>query len=75
MPPASPAPVAVSIAETARMLGISRSQAYALARAGEIPTIRSLGKLVVPVRWIEAQADVAIAAWERAHPPLRAVAS
>jgi excisionase family DNA binding protein len=74
MPAASPAPVAVPVAEAARMLGISRSQAYQLVRDDKSPTVRSLGKLVVPVRWIEDQVEQALDEWNRRH-RLQAVAS
>jgi excisionase family DNA binding protein len=37
-----------SIPETARMLGVSRALAYELARRGELPTMRSGRRRVVP---------------------------
>ena len=37
-----------TIAETGRLLGIGRNQAYAAAKAGEIPTIRVGKRLLVP---------------------------
>jgi excisionase family DNA binding protein len=37
-----------TIEQAARVLGISRNLAYACARAGEIPTIKLGGRLVVP---------------------------
>lgn len=65
MPSASLAPIAVSIAEAAKAMGISDRHARNLAHAGEIPTIQLGGRAVVPVRWLEAQAEKAIAAAEQ----------
>ncbi len=44
-PPATP-----SVEQTARLLGIGRSAAYAAVRAGTIPTIRFGRKLLVPTQ-------------------------
>ena len=40
--------LAYPVPEAARLLGISRSYAYALVTAGEIPSVRIGGKPVVP---------------------------
>ena len=40
--------LAYPVPEVARLLGISRSYAYALVTAGEIPSVRIGGKPVVP---------------------------
>lgn len=49
-----PKPLAVSLPEAARLLGISKSLAYKLATSGEIPTI-ALGerRKIVPMAAIE----------------------
>lgn len=59
-------PAAVSLEETARILGIGRSSAYRLARTGEIPTVRLGKRLVVPTAWITRTLDAAIAEWDEA---------
>ena len=41
-------PPTLTIPETARLLGISRSAAYRAAACGEIPTIRIGRRLLVP---------------------------
>jgi excisionase family DNA binding protein len=38
----------LSVEETAKVLGISRSTAYELARTGEIPSLRLGRRLLVP---------------------------
>ncbi len=40
--------LAVTVAEAARAIGISRSRAYEMIRRAEIPTIRLGGRLLVP---------------------------
>ncbi len=40
--------LAYPVPEAARLLGISRSYAYALVTAGEIPSVRIGGKPVIP---------------------------
>lgn len=44
-----PLPETITVPEAARVLGISRDTAYALARRGDLPTIR-LGKRIVVSR-------------------------
>jgi excisionase family DNA binding protein len=43
-----------SVEDAGKILGVSRNTAYALARTGELPTIRLGKKLLVPVAAIEA---------------------
>lgn len=43
----------LTVSETARLLGLSRSSAYSLANQGVIPTIRLGRRLVVPKIWLE----------------------
>jgi excisionase family DNA binding protein len=38
----------MSVEEAGRLLGISRTSAYNAAKAGDIPTIRIGGRLLVP---------------------------
>jgi excisionase family DNA binding protein len=51
-----PAPVCqtYTVTEAARLLGISRSHAYACVKSGELPALRFRGRVVVPKRAIEA---------------------
>ncbi len=43
-----PAALTYSVAEAARLLGVSAFQAYAYCRRGEIPNIRLGGRVLVP---------------------------
>jgi excisionase family DNA binding protein len=47
-------PLAVSVEEAARRLGISRNSGYAAARRGEIPNIRIGGRRLVPIAALNA---------------------
>lgn len=47
-------PLAVSLAQAAEALGISRAYAYRLADAGDIPTVRLGRRRVVPVHALRA---------------------
>jgi len=40
----------IAVPEAAELLGISRSQGYAAARTGDLPTLALGRRLVVPVR-------------------------
>lgn len=40
----------IQVPEAAELLGVSRSQGYAAARAGEIPTLKLGHRIVVPVK-------------------------
>lgn len=51
----------VSVEEAGHILGISRGSAYALARTGELPTIRLGRRLVVPKAALEKLLDVSSA--------------
>lgn len=43
----------VTVEEAARLLGISRSLAYEMARVGQLPTLKFGRRLVVPRRALE----------------------
>lgn len=43
-----PKPLTMSIAEAARLLGISRHSAYSAAKRGELPVLRMGSRLLVP---------------------------
>lgn len=45
--------ITVTVEEAARLLGISRSLAYEMARAGQLPTLKFGRRLVVPRRALE----------------------
>jgi excisionase family DNA binding protein len=46
-------PLAVSVPEAARLLGLSRSTTYAAVKRGDIPSVRIGGRIVVPLRRLE----------------------
>jgi excisionase family DNA binding protein len=56
-------PLLLRISEAAEMLGISRSKAYEMIKAGELPHVRIRHTLRVPLgslrRWIEAKEEAA----------------
>jgi excisionase family DNA binding protein len=49
-----------SVADVARMLGMSTMTVYRAIAAGEFPAIKVRGRLIVPARAIEAMADAAV---------------
>lgn len=49
-----PRPLVLSVAEAARMLGISRALAYELARRQRLPVVRLGRRIVVPEAAIRA---------------------
>jgi excisionase family DNA binding protein len=62
------APATVSVEEAAEILGIGRSLAYELARAGRIPALRLGKRLVVPRRALDALLAGAIPQAAQARP-------
>jgi excisionase family DNA binding protein len=59
-PPAE-APRFYSVAQVARMLGMSTMTVYRAIAAGEFPAIKVRGRLIVPARALEAMAEAAVA--------------
>lgn len=59
-PPAG-APRFYSVAEVARMFGMSAMTVYRAIAAGEFPAVRIRGRLIVPARAVEEMVDAAIA--------------
>ena len=55
------APRFYSVAEVARMLGMSTMTVYRAIAAGEFPAIKVRNRLIVPARAIEAMAEAAVA--------------
>jgi excisionase family DNA binding protein len=55
------APRFYSVAQVARMLGMSSMTLYRAIAAGEFPAVRIRGRLIVPAKAIEAMADAAVA--------------
>ena len=47
----------VSVPEYAAIMGIGRNTAYEAARAGEVPTIKLRGRILVPVAAILRQLE------------------
>ena len=45
--------MAISVPEAARRLGISRTFAYQMIRAGDIPSVKIGQKILVPMKWLE----------------------
>jgi excisionase family DNA binding protein len=43
-------PLAVSVPEAGRLLGIGRNSAYDAVRSGQIPSLRIGGRIVVPLQ-------------------------
>jgi excisionase family DNA binding protein len=43
-------PLAVSVPEAGRLLGIGRNTAYDAVRSGQIPSLRIGGRIVVPMQ-------------------------
>lgn len=62
----TPQPKLMRVRELATELGLSRSRAYALVRAGRIPAIRVGNAIRIPreafERWMRERADAALAA-------------
>jgi len=50
-------PLAYSVAETAEAIGISAESVRKLVREGALPTIPLIGRVVIPIRAIEAYLD------------------
>jgi len=52
-------PLVLTVPQAAKRLQISKSNAYSLVRAGELPHVRLRGRVLVPVRaldaWLESQ--------------------
>ena len=55
------APRFYSVAEVARMFGLSTMTVYRAIAAGEFPAIKVRNRLIVPARAIEAMAEAAVA--------------
>ena len=55
-------PAFYSVAETARLFGMSEMTLYRAIHAGQFPAVRIRGRLIVPARAIEAMVDAAVEA-------------
>ncbi len=55
------APRFYSVAQAARMFGMSSMTLYRAIAAGEFPAVRIRGRLIVPARAVEAMAEAAVA--------------
>lgn len=53
-------PTFYSVAETARMFGMSEMTLYRAIAAGQFPAVRIRGRLIVPARAIQAMVDSAL---------------
>ena len=50
-------PLAVSVPEAGRLLGLSRSSAYEAVKRGDIPSVRIGGRVLVPLHRLEELVD------------------
>ncbi len=50
-------PLAISVPEAARLLGLSRSTTYQAVKRGDIPSVRIGGRVLVPLRRLEELID------------------
>ncbi|PZS27706.1 MAG: DNA-binding protein [Pseudonocardiales bacterium] len=53
-------PAFYSVAETARLFGMSEMTLYRAIHAGQFPAVRIRGRLIVPARAIQAMVDAAV---------------
>lgn len=53
-------PAFYSVSTTARLLGTSEMTLYRAIQAGEFPAVRIRGRIIVPVKAIEAMTDAAL---------------
>jgi excisionase family DNA binding protein len=59
-PPAA-APRFYSVAQVARMFGMSSMTVYRAIAAGEFPAVRIRGRLIVPAKALDAMVEAAVA--------------
>lgn len=61
-PPASPSesPRFYSVAQVARLMGMSQMTVYRAIDSGDFPAVRVRGRLIIPARAIEAMIDAAV---------------
>lgn len=59
--PSVRAPRFYSVAEVARMLGMSSMTVYRAIAAGEFPAVKIRGRLIVPARALDEMVDAAVA--------------
>ncbi|MGH4022043.1 MAG: helix-turn-helix domain-containing protein [Pseudonocardiaceae bacterium] len=55
------APRFYSVAQVARMLGMSKMTVYRAISEGEFPAVRIRGRLIIPARALEEMSDAAVA--------------
>ena len=58
--PASSAPQFYSVAQVARLFGMSSMTVYRAIAAGEFPAVRIRGRLIVPARAVESMVEMAV---------------
>jgi predicted DNA-binding transcriptional regulator AlpA len=49
-----------SVADTARIFGVSEMTVYRAIRDAQFPAVRIMGRLIVPAKAIESMADAAV---------------
>ena len=60
--------LAVSPPVAGRKLGLGRNASYEAVRAGVIPSLRIRGKILVPLRALDALLDGAVEDWRSRRP-------
>jgi excisionase family DNA binding protein len=55
------APQFYSVAEVARLFGMSSMTVYRAIAAGEFPAVRIRGRLIIPARAVDSMVDAAVA--------------
>jgi excisionase family DNA binding protein len=58
--PAPSAPQFYSVAQVARLFGMSSMTVYRAIAAGEFPAVRIRGRLIVPARAVESMVEMAV---------------
>jgi excisionase family DNA binding protein len=53
-------PLALTVVEAGRLLGVGRSTAYELVRSGELESVRFRRRVVVPIRAVATRLGVTI---------------
>jgi hypothetical protein len=64
----------VSVPVAGKRLGLGRNASYEAAARGEIPSVRVGGRIIVPIRALEAMCDSATEDWRRRRDQKREVA-
>ncbi|MFP5579959.1 MAG: helix-turn-helix domain-containing protein [Acidimicrobiia bacterium] len=72
---ANPRPLVLTVEQTAKVLGIGRSTAYDLVRAGDIPSLRLGRRLVIPAAAVADALDLPLEIVQQAVGPAPAASA